>query len=143
MMDGLAFLPVENVTDGMAYLREIVPEGLQDLLEYFDSTYVTGTFRRVQQHPTRDGLLPPAPARIRRIPPRFPPATWNVHEVTLADEDRTNNVCEGWNNGFKTLVGHNHPSFWKAVESLRKDAALVATRIVQESHGQPPRKWVR
>jgi len=40
MLDGLAFLPLEHVFERMAYLKTIVsPEG-EDLLNYFDATYV-------------------------------------------------------------------------------------------------------
>ena len=46
---------------------------------------------------------------IRRQPPRFPPAIWNVHDATMQGEARTNNACEAWNNGFKHLVGHSNP----------------------------------
>jgi len=46
----------------------------------------------------------------RRTPPLFPPATWTQHETTLASRERTNNVCEGWNNAFANMVGHQHPS---------------------------------
>ena len=47
MLDGLAFLPLHEVNDGMTYLKEHVPNdpaGARDLLTYFDQTYVTGTF---------------------------------------------------------------------------------------------------
>ena len=46
MLDGLAFLPLHEVNDGMTYLKEHVPNdpaGARDLLTYFDQTYVTGT----------------------------------------------------------------------------------------------------
>ena len=44
---------------GMEYLRNNIPDvpgldpdapGLEDLLNYFDGTYVTGTFRRIQPY---------------------------------------------------------------------------------------------
>jgi len=37
-MNGLAFLPVGDVKDGMAYLKNIVPEETEMLLNYFDSS---------------------------------------------------------------------------------------------------------
>ena len=40
-----------------------------------------------------------------RIPPAFPPPKWNMHQVTLDDQPRTNNISEGWNNKFSSLVG--------------------------------------
>ena len=43
MLDGLAFLPVTQVEAGMQFLRTVIPDhdGLSDLVDYFDSTYVT------------------------------------------------------------------------------------------------------
>jgi len=35
-----------------------------------------------------------------------------VHEATLQNEERTNNICEGWNNSFASMVGHAHPFLW-------------------------------
>jgi hypothetical protein len=46
---------------------------------------------------------------------KFPPSLWNVHDATLADKDRTNNLCESLNCGFASLVGHHHPSLWELV----------------------------
>ena len=41
MLDGLSFLPLEQVPQGMAYLREIVPPELEPLVDYFDENYVS------------------------------------------------------------------------------------------------------
>ena len=87
-IDVLAFLPLDEVSEAMAFLRESVPEEATPLVEYFDTTYVTGHLRPRPQTPDLQ-------LSFRRIPPTFPPAQWNVHEVTLADQLRTNNVSEG------------------------------------------------
>ena len=89
MLDGLAFLPSDRVQEGMQYLRTIAPDEADQLLAYFDATYVSGRHRQVQ--------VPRGAIRIRRTPPQFPPASWNVHRITLEGHPRTNNVCEGWN----------------------------------------------
>jgi len=80
-----------------------------DLVDYFDATYVTGSIRRIQRPVASHRIQP---LRIRRTPPLFPPLLWNVHHVTLAGAHRTNNLCESWNCGFASLVGHHHPSLW-------------------------------
>ncbi|KAH3716982.1 hypothetical protein DPMN_059718 [Dreissena polymorpha] len=64
MLDGLAFLPVNLMADGMSVLWELVPDGIDSILDYFDANYVNGAFRSVMM----DGRL-----RFRRTPPRFPP----------------------------------------------------------------------
>ena len=66
----------------MEYLKENTPTGLEGLVEYFDSVYVTGTYRRVQ-HVGVQPDAPPPPLRVRHIPPRFHIPVWNVHSATI------------------------------------------------------------
>ena len=78
--------------------------------------------------------------RFRRTPPLYPIEMWNVHEATMTHGDRTNNFCEGWNNGFQSQVGHKHPSIWRAIQHLKEDEAMAYTMLIQEARGQPPQK---
>jgi len=138
MLDGLAFLPLADIPEGMAYVRQQIPadvEELQALVDYFDATYVNGPCRRVQGRETR-GLV----IRIRRTPPTFPAAMWNAHQATTDGTERTNNVCEGWNHAFANMVGHHHPSLWTLLAALQQDQAVVATMLIQDARGQPPPK---
>ena len=48
MIDGLAFHPGEDVEEGMAYLKDNVPYDGAPLLDYFDVTYVPGTYRTIR-----------------------------------------------------------------------------------------------
>jgi hypothetical protein len=44
MMDGLAFLPVPDLTNGIHLLRTLCPDDppeAAELLDYFDSTYIS------------------------------------------------------------------------------------------------------
>ena len=50
-----------------------------------------------------------------------------MHQVTLDDQPRTNNISEGWNNKFSSLVGEQHPSVWKVIETLQQECERVAT----------------
>ena len=81
--------------------------------------------------------------RFRRVAPLYQPAVWNVHDATLADQERTNNVCEGWNHAFASLIGHAHPSLWVLVESLKMDEAGVAMDLLKVARGEPPAKRVK
>ena len=119
----------------MRFLQDAVPDNLRGLTEYFDSTYVSGEYRAVVGE---GGTM-----RFRRTAPRFAPQTWNIHEATMTDQHRTNNMCESWNNGFKHLVGLSNPSLWTVIECLQKDAALVETEIYNNQQGQPAPKRVR
>lgn len=138
-IDALAFLPPDQVTEGMAHLRDSVPEEAAPLLEYFDATYVTGQLRPRVHGAQIDGLR----LNFRRIAPIFPPAQWNMHDVTLADEPRTNNVSEGWNNKFQSLVGHSHPTVWKLIECLQVECARVSGILLQDERGVRPKKRIK
>lgn len=146
MLDGLAFLPADKVKEGMAYLRQSVPNcpetsAITDLLNYFDTTYVSGSVRQIRRPAGADnGRLT---IRVRRVAPLFPPAVWNVHDETLLGGHRTNNLCESWNNGFRQLVGHSHPSLYALLEALQRDEAMAITAIIQDAHGQPPTKRIK
>ena len=78
--------------------------------------------------------------RFRRVPPMFPPGQWNMHEITLADQPRTNNASEGWNNKFQSLVGQSHPTVWKLVECLQVECARVSAVLHQDERGVRPKK---
>jgi len=127
MLDGLAFLPVCDVTAGLDHLRTIMPPAAGPLVEYFDSTYVNGACRPAPADNTT--------AEARRRRPHFPPTMWNVHQLTLNDGDRTNNSAEAWNRRFECMLGHNHPSIWSVIEMLQADAAEAATTLVKHQNG--------
>lgn len=117
MIDGLAFLPVQKVIEGMKYLKSICAPDNTDIIDYFDSTYVTGTYRKV-------GV-----SKFRRNKPLYPPETWNVHEATLHSRHRTNNICESWNNRFAHLIGHSHPTIWKLINKFREEVGVDKAKI--------------
>jgi hypothetical protein len=102
MLDGLAFLPVNMVGEGMQYLKQNIPqsnaEKLSELVDYFDVTYVSGGFRNIRILPTQAAAE--CTVKLRRLNPFFPPVVWNVHDATLVGGARTNNLCESWNYGF-------------------------------------------
>jgi hypothetical protein len=136
-LDALALLPPSQVREGMAYLKGIAPDAAIDLVTYFDSTYVSGPLRKRAAY--QQGIV----MRLRRSPPLFPPEVWNVHDATMTNESRTNNVCEGWNNGFSHLIGHDHPTIWKLIEALQKEESRVRILTLMDERGVQPKKRVR
>ncbi|KAB0801935.1 hypothetical protein PPYR_00146 [Photinus pyralis] len=136
MLNGLAFLPVADVLRGMDYLRTVISEGAEELVDYFDTTYVHGTFRRLG-NPNGQG-----PLRVRNIPPPFPPEIWNVNATTIAGGQRTNNQVEGWNHRFSKLIGHKHPTIWTLIVKMRLEVASDVTKLLQYGVGnvQPKKK---
>ena len=74
----------------------------------------------------------------------FPPELWNVRGVTMNHGHRANNISEAWNNAFLSLVGHKHPSVWKAIDGFRKDTAYDEAVVTHEDQGQrQPKKSKR
>ena len=86
-IDALAFLPVDQVSDGIQYLFSDAPEGNHDtlieLLTYFDATYVTATARQIHRQRDASNTI-----SVRRIPPLFEPRKWNIHEAAIKDTNR-------------------------------------------------------
>lgn len=140
-LDALAFLPIEDLPEGIAYIRRLTPEEpaeTADLVDYFDATYVSGTYRPVQQlNADQQPQL-----MMRRTPPMFQPAVWSVHKATMECNPRTNNVCEGWNNKFYTLVGTSHPSIWTVLKWFQREQSTVTTIVLQDAIGTQPAKRV-
>jgi hypothetical protein len=128
MLDGVAFLPEGRVEEGIRYLEGIAPDSADELLTYFTTTYV-GVFRQ-------DPAAAPGMIRLLRVPPLFPPSIWNVHESTMNGDARTNNFCEGWNSGFRKLLGGTHPTIAKAVDGMKADATLVKATIARDAVGR-------
>ena len=71
----------------------------------------------------------------RRNAPIFPPTQWNMHDVTLANQPRTNNDSKGWNNKFQVFVGHNHPTVWRRVECIHDECTWVYGILLQDERG--------
>lgn len=104
-------------------------EGLEELVDYFDQTYVSGGYRRIRVLTADDIPV----IRVRRMAADFAPEVWNVHDRTLQGLDRTNNQCEGWNtcNSFQSLVGHDNPSLQTAIDCIQKDQTMTLDLIAK------------
>jgi hypothetical protein len=90
IMDGLAFSPVPDFTNGIHLLRTLCPDEspeAAELLDYFDSTYISGRLR--QQNPAQNQAVCLV---LKSSPPMFPPAIWNGHDATVNGDARTNNM---------------------------------------------------
>jgi len=108
---------------------------VEDLLMYFDRTYVSGCFRQIQQ---TDPDIRSSCTVFHQCSPHtcwsctMPP--WTPH---------TNNFCEGWNNMFFNLVRYHHPRSWPVIEWFQQERATVSTVIHQDAVGSLPRPHVR
>jgi hypothetical protein len=69
-----------DLNNGIHLLRTLCPDDppeAAELLDYFDSTYISGRLR--QQNPAQNQAVRLV---LTRSPPMFPPAIWNVHDVS-------------------------------------------------------------
>ena len=76
MMEDVAFLPVPDFTNGIHLLSTLCrddPPEAAELLDYFDSTYISARLRQQNQA---------VRLVLRRSPPMFPPTIWNVHDTS-------------------------------------------------------------
>jgi hypothetical protein len=70
--------------------------GIDELLTYFEHTYIRG--RRLT-------------GRGRNYRPAFlPPASWNKRDSAMEEIACTTNMCEGWHNSLQSLLLCSHPS---------------------------------
>ncbi|KAF0705460.1 MULE domain-containing protein [Aphis craccivora] len=137
-IDALAILPIDDVPAGMDYIKSIMPDEARELVNYFDQTYISGINRPI-------GISRPGKkTKFRNITPIFPPATWNVHETTIKNLERTNNRTEGFNHRFSKLVSYNHPSIWTLIKKIRLKIDSDSTKITQFDIGnlQPKKKKI-
>ena len=109
------FFVQSRYTTGFQYIVSMAPEETEELLEYFRKTWTGSRTQIVESEPVEGSLKInfKMTTEFTTTAAMFPIAQWNVHEATLADRHRTNNICEGFNNGFSASVPSAHPVLWK------------------------------
>lgn len=102
----LCMVPPADVPALYDHLSDSFPandEACDDLLSYFERTYVRGRGNR---------------------DPMFKVQNWN-HFAAAKDKDpRTTNHCEGWHHRLNSMLICKHPSIWKLLKTLQQDIAL-------------------
>ena len=68
---------------------------------------------------------PPVPTSLENlaIPPSY--MTNNQGDTVLAGLPRSNNLVEGWHNGFQKLVGCSNPTLWTFLTAPKKEENLT------------------
>lgn len=125
MICAVAFLPPDDVVEGFEQLADLIRETydnqMDDILEYFEDTYI-GRYRR----------------NAPRRPPMFSLNLWNMFHRTYNELPRTNNSVEGWHRRFQSQVSSCHPVFWKFLQMLQNEESLIRVDIIQNLVGHPP-----
>ena len=136
-IDALAFLPPEDLHEAVQILHEESPcEAATEILQYFDETYISGTFRELRRRQQQQANPDEVIMRFRRQPAKFPPEKWSAYQRTLDGVDRTNNASEGWNRGYAELVGVKRPTVWRSIETLQLAEVKVHAVLVQHLAGR-------
>ena len=108
MTDTLAFLPCEDVKDGMSYLQSVHLD--ENLVAHFNSTYLLGSFCTIQNPGNIEEEHPPL--RLRRVPPMFALYIWNVQSLLKIITVPMTAVNHGTMGYMKCLVMIIHQFGW-------------------------------
>ena len=111
-MIALAFVPPAFVRVALGGLQGDAPDfqHKDDLLHYFQQTWITGN---------------------------FPTAMWNVFTL---DGPRTNNNAEGWHSKIRKLAGKAHPNIYEAVSLFKAEQAATEVTLLQLAGGGLPKR---
>ena len=123
ILEGPTFLPVYHITTGLSGLKENIPEGFNPLVDYFEATYILGTYRKIQRPAGPDCIVPPL--RIRKVPALYLPELWSANTQKMCGDWAHNNLCDSWNRGFSTLLGTSHTPFHLESAGTHQDHANI------------------
>lgn len=131
MMSALAFLPPGHVVGGFVALQDHADytQNLDPIYNYFEDTYIGRPNRRGRQRPM------------------FPIAEWNAFNRLEDGLPRTNNQVESWHLAFQGSVGHAHPTFFRLLDSIKREQGLQRAAYLGLVAGQQQtrhmKKYVR
>lgn len=126
----LAFFPPEDVlcTYDLMVEEEFFVRNevlLAEFVVYFEKTWLGLWNRR----------------RTARNAPLFAIPLWNCYQSILDDLPKTNNSCEGFHNGFASLLGASNPTIYKLINGLQDQQSLLELKIQQLlANSLPPQK---
>lgn len=108
-LPSIAFVPVDELSEVYEQLAAAFPDEptCNDLLTYFESTYIRG----------------PHIGRQNRNP-RFSPALWNNFEDSIVCASKTTNCMEGFHNSIRSMILCAHPTVWTLFNGLKRDMAV-------------------
>ena len=71
----------------------------------------------------------------RRVDPIFNIKIWNVFDRVAEEQARTNNAIEGFNSAIQKTLSCQHPTIWKLISSLKKEAVMEKKKLMEEGQG--------
>ena len=145
----LAFLPVEEVRQGMLHLKQVAPSNdlkVDLLLDWFDSTFISGAVKaarinnnqafKFQGNMISTGIAAATETiELHQMPAPFAPEKWNISDTLISANSRTENVLEGSFWTVKNVVGHNRPSFFRCLKYIRMEEAFASSKVLDYEQG--------
>jgi hypothetical protein len=128
-LPALAFLNHAEIPQAFDDLRNIMPWGTEEIVQWFEENYVHGRVRnqvRIGQNP--------------RNPPLFPPEIWSVFENVELGFLRTQNNVEAWHRRWNTLVGRPHVGLFTLINEIKKEQNTNEIEIERIIRGEPNHK---
>ena len=71
----------------------------------------------------------------RKVDPIFNIKIWNVFDRVAEEQARTNNAIEGFNSAIQKTLSCQHPTIWKLISSLKKEAVMAKKELIYEEQG--------
>ena len=65
----------------------------------------------------------------------FPPSLWTQRDAASSGLARTTNAVESWHYGIQSYFSGSHPSIWKVIANLQKDASVQKLNFYNASSG--------
>ena len=126
MLLALAFFRPWDIIHGFEELankiRVLYNDVADDLLQYFDGTYIRMYYRTAL-----------------RQPPLFAIDLWNMfHQIDDKLPHTKNSNMEGWHRFLEAHVSTCHPVFWIFLSVLQKEENMIPIFIVKDNVGHPP-----
>lgn len=131
-LSALAYVPAkfvvpyfESLMATRFYIENKNDVAFSDFLNYFESTWIGATDRR-----------------LNRKPPFFPIDEWNCFDQLQDNIPGTNNSVVEWHNIFSSMFNIiERPNIWKFISALQKQERLNRCNIMQYlSDEKPPKK---
>ena len=123
MIGALPFVEPGSVVEFWDVLKANCPSDMDAFCDYFEYTWIGNSTRA----------------------PVFEKFLWNQYDTVLANLPRSNNMVEGWHNGFQSLVGTTNPTLWTFLSALKKEETLTFKKKVDWRMRRAPepqkKKW--
>ena len=119
-LSALAFLPLEKVVEGFEQLQGEFHQGEQELVAYFEATYI--------------GRVGPAGRRR----PLFALELWDVESRMLTGSLRANNAIESFRNAFAGSISQaDRPTVARFLEPIHLQQNMSCAAILIPTHETP------